>query len=911
MKTNKRSSRLLVSIFLALTLILGTIPTLGVMVVDNPETGDNPINYGSVGSLDNEGDVKIEKRAEKIGENKFEVKLTIEGKGKEEPETTDIVLVLDESGSMEGSKLTDVKSTAKDFVSGILALNSLNKVGLVSFSGYANIDKALSNDEPSLESKINALSAGGGTNIQDALRKADSAISGSNADNQYIVLLSDGAPTYSYKGTSATSSGAIVLGEDFELITFGSRIGDGSDYLLDNPYNVDGFTVENHGVATVSEALNINTTIYTIGFGLSSGADDISSSDAERVLKEIAKSSSRYFPAGNADDLINIFTSITTSTFAPIVGGIVTDPIGPMFTFVPGSIDVVSSHGSASYDSGDDEIVWNVGNVEEGDVAIMTYELTLNVDDPAFVDNMYYDMNGETILEYTDVDGEDASIEFLVPEGKGKRPDEEPWMGTIEVRKSFAGEYGDIEGISFTLVGPDEYSETQVTNSDGVVIFEGLFEGEYTLTELTPSGFVSSIESGMTINLPEDADEQDYMLIEVVNRMKEDPEPENPDVTIIKEISGSGEFIYSGFVFELIGQNDINYGPLTTDSEGKVVFPEVEPGIYEIREILTPQQEEFFIPEDDKDIMVKINSDNIFTFTNTLKVKPEDPDVTIQKEISGEGSFSLEGFAFELWDDGYKVYGPEVTNSEGKAIFESVKPGTYGLVEVLTTDQAEIFIPEFEKSITVKIDSDNQFTFINTVETEEWNGLIRVIKFVNDSRNSNPSLSGFEFILRKESSGEETLIETKTTDSSGILNFANLEEGEYKLYESDRGNFSEGISSAGLAISLNQETSEDGIFEVKVTNTRRYSRDDDDEDEPEDEEEPEEEPEVIIVPEPTPEVPPVIVAPEPVVEAIEEIVEEVPQATLPKTGSIDPMLFSGIGAALVGLGLFLNKKKED
>ena len=69
---------------------------------------------------------------------------------------------------------------------------------------------------------------------------------------------------------------------------------------------------------------------------------------------------------------------------------------------------------------------------------------------------------------------------------------------------------------------------------------------------------------------------------------------------------------------------------------------------------------------------------------------------------------------------------------------------------------------------------------------------------------------------------------------------------------------------------------------------------------------PVEEPEIVIVPEPTPEAPPVIEEPGPVV----EVVEETPKA-LPKTGATDPMLFSGLGAALLGLGLFLKKKKED
>ena len=80
----------------------------------------------------------------------------------------DVILVTDLSGSM-GGDLGDAKTAAKTFVD---QLSGQDKVGLVSFTSTATLDRHLTSDFDDVKNVIDGYSAGGGTNMGDGLTEA-------------------------------------------------------------------------------------------------------------------------------------------------------------------------------------------------------------------------------------------------------------------------------------------------------------------------------------------------------------------------------------------------------------------------------------------------------------------------------------------------------------------------------------------------------------------------------------------------------------------------------------------------------------------------------------------------------------------------------------------------------------------
>ena len=85
---------------------------------------------------------------------------------------TDIVLVLDRSGSMTGQPLADLKLGAKTFIDIIAEatqgssdfIGSGSRIGLVSFASGASIGMPLTDNVESLKNAVDALTASGSTN---------------------------------------------------------------------------------------------------------------------------------------------------------------------------------------------------------------------------------------------------------------------------------------------------------------------------------------------------------------------------------------------------------------------------------------------------------------------------------------------------------------------------------------------------------------------------------------------------------------------------------------------------------------------------------------------------------------------------------------------------------------------------
>ncbi|WP_287447878.1 VWA domain-containing protein, partial [Sellimonas sp.] len=117
---------------------------------------------------------------------------------------TDIVLILDRSGSMRGSPLTNLKLGAETFIDIIDEatdgtqdgqIGSGSHIGIVSFSSSAVADTQLITSVADLKAAVNALSAGGSTNHADAFSTAAALFDPTSTNAKVIVMFTDGKTT--------------------------------------------------------------------------------------------------------------------------------------------------------------------------------------------------------------------------------------------------------------------------------------------------------------------------------------------------------------------------------------------------------------------------------------------------------------------------------------------------------------------------------------------------------------------------------------------------------------------------------------------------------------------------------------------------------------------------------------------
>ena len=144
----------------------------------------------------NPGSWHIDKSAKWIGLNKAQVTFDVNSVMKTNGNYEDIILVIDVSGSMSGSKLEKAINDSKELVSYVLS-NTNNRVAIITFDSTSTIVSEFSNEKDELLKKLDAIVEAGATNYNAGLQNVDVIMNGYvKESNRDIValFLTDGYP---------------------------------------------------------------------------------------------------------------------------------------------------------------------------------------------------------------------------------------------------------------------------------------------------------------------------------------------------------------------------------------------------------------------------------------------------------------------------------------------------------------------------------------------------------------------------------------------------------------------------------------------------------------------------------------------------------------------------------------------
>lgn len=425
--------------------------------------------------------------------NVWDVEIKVQGKAKSEPVPTDIVLVLDRSGSMKNkagntTRAKLVEKASKELVEE-LTKTANTRVAVVSFGGkqiYGRSEKQeyykagtwtpiikkqngiyptckvetdFTNNSSQLNKAIsNALgNVEQGTPIALGLIKAGILLQESSANNKYIILLSDGEATY-------------------------SRDGSGEGYKMTSEIKQD--------LVNAAEQVKArNITLFTIAAG------EGITRDGKDALQQCASQTSYAYEAEDTQAALNevmsdVASNIdTTVTTTKLIEGI-TSQFNIMLPKSKNFTDSVKVADYASFDSVDWDNVaavmtqgtmaentlskqgmqWEIGDITSDKPAIIRYRVKMVDGDLGRL----YPVSNNAHMTYTDEKGK--NVERAIPNSSLKAS----WA-QVNVKAYLDGKEMSVPELTVWAKVPDDFKVGDLNLSGATKIDTGK-------QEITPSG---------------------------------------------------------------------------------------------------------------------------------------------------------------------------------------------------------------------------------------------------------------------------------------------------------------------------------------------------------------------------------------------------------------------------------------
>lgn len=558
--------------------------------------------------------------------NEYAVDLKTQGRASVTDNPLDIVLVLDNSGSMSDlgsngySRWTNLKNSVANFIDEVTKSNASKtvenrtRIGIVNYASEIISTQNFSDNATTIKNGIPLNNQTGnlaGTFTQEGLREGAKMLATSQKKNKILIVMTDGAPTYSYLGLNATDPETITA---FDYTNYYKK-GTGGDFSLyfnnwttsypyeQRAYSINGISVINHGQPTISEAKLIRSAnpsfqVFSVGIDTNTATSTlgVKPGDVDNVIKKIAsKDSNAYVTNDSAKELPKVLANISQSISNSVSNGIVTDPIGPMYELNLGSNNVFDASDyiltasdpslltgvTVTYDSAARTLKLVGLTLGKGEWININYKVKLRVTDDSFVENQWYPMNGKTTLQPTT----SSSIlrEYPVPEARATSP-----VYSFSFNK-LSDANTPLGGAAFELKDAAGKVMTQTSSSNGLVKFDNLKKGTYTLTETAAPSNYSKDPKTYTVVIASNGDiKVDGVLYTGTNVFKVINKKILGSIEVVKHQSGDESKLLAGASFELRDSTGKVINTVTTGTDGKAVFSSLQLGSYTLVETKAP-----------------------------------------------------------------------------------------------------------------------------------------------------------------------------------------------------------------------------------------------------------------------------------------------------------------------------------
>ena len=330
-----------------------------------------------------------------------------------------------------------------------------------------------------------------------------------------------------------------------------------------------------------------------------------------------------------------------------------------------------------------------------------------------------------------------------------------PIKNKVKIKKIDEATLQPLKGAKFNITGPDGYSRVEVTNTLGEIDLGDVLYGDYTITEIeSPEGY-QMLEKPVKFSVTKDGEEQ---IIKIKNKKK------IGELKLYKTDEETGKPLqYAKYRIQGPGGYDVE---IQTDKDGIIHVDFAEYGKYTVQEIEAP--EGYVLNDKIWEIDVTEHK-QVYEIRATNRVAQG--KVIIDKVDDIGQPVPNATFEIKRQDGEYTKQG--TTDDNGHLEFNKVPWGRYQLKEISAPD-GYVLDPSARDFVLDKDQQEFKYQYVN----RRIKGQLIITKI---DKNTKQPLKGATFEIKKGN----TLIQTVTTDDTGVAKLDQLPYGEYTVIEKE------------------------------------------------------------------------------------------------------------------------------